>query len=161
VLEAGNLDSADPVIAYNNPSWATLIQTNDGLTGYRRVGGSDGNRLVPDLAISLPIPSDGGRTYTFQLRPGIRYSTGARVRPADFRRALERTLANHGPMASYFSGIIGADRCAKTPKRCDLSQGIVGDTASNTVTFHLTAPDPDFLHKLTLPTAFAVPAATP
>jgi peptide/nickel transport system substrate-binding protein len=35
------------------------------------------------------------------------------------------------------------------------------DPASNTVTFHLTAPDPDLLHKLTLPAAFAVPAGTP
>jgi peptide/nickel transport system substrate-binding protein len=48
----------------------------------------------------------------------------------------------------------------KSQKRCDLSKGIVDDPASNTVTFHLTAPDPDLLHKLTLPAAFAVPAAT-
>src|SRR5262249_9440322 len=44
---------------------------------------------------------------------------------------------------------------------CDLSQGIVTDRAANTVTFHLTAPDPDFLFKLTLPAASAVPATTP
>ncbi len=33
--------------------------------------------------------------------------------------------------------------------------------SSNTVTFHLTAPDPDFLYKLALPIADAVPAGTP
>src|SRR5262249_580230 len=128
---------------------------------YKRVGGSDGASLVPDLAASLPSSMDAGRTYTFQLRPGIHYSTGAPVRPADFRRALERTLAKNTGIAFYFSGILGADGCAKSPKHCNLSQGIVADSASNTVTFHLTAPDPDFLHKLALPAPFAVPASTP
>ena len=35
------------------------------------------------------------------------------------------------------------------------------DAGSNTVTFHLTAPDPDFLYELALPAAFALPAGTP
>ena len=38
---------------------------------------------------------------------------------------------------------------------------MVTDEAANTVTFHLVAPDPDFLARLTLPDAFAVPADTP
>jgi peptide/nickel transport system substrate-binding protein len=159
VLETASFDSIDPALAYFGP--ASMILTNDGLTGYRRVGGSDGGHLVADLAISLPVASDGGRAYTFQLRHGIHYSNGALVRPADFRRALERSVAKHGGTAFYFSGIVGAGQCAKSPKRCDLSKGIVADPASNTVTFHLTAPDPDFLHKLALPAAFAVPAGTP
>ena len=33
--------------------------------------------------------------------------------------------------------------------------------AANTVTFHLVAPDPEFLQKLALPGAVAVPAGTP
>ena len=160
VLRAGALDSIDPAtLRFIGPA---MILTNDGLTGFRRVGGSDGARLVPDLATSLPTPTDGGRTYTFQLRPGIRYSTGALVRPADFRRAIERALlVNPGYYGPYFGGIVGAAACLKTPKRCDLSQGIVADPVANTVTFHLTAPDPDFLYKLALPAAFAVPAGTP
>ena len=161
VLEPDPFDSIDPAVSYGTASWPAMMLTNNGLIAYKRVGGSDGTRLVPDLAISLPTPTDGGRTYTFQLRPGIRYSTGALVRPADFSRALERSLAKHTGTAFYFSGIVGADGCAKTPKRCDLSRGIEADPASNTVTFHLTAPDPDFLYKLGFPAAFAVPAATP
>src|SRR5207249_4143571 len=84
---ASAFPSVDPAV-YGAP-WGTLILTNDGLTGFRRVGGSDGARLVPDLATTLPTPTDGGRTYTFQLRRGIHYSTGALLRPADFRRAIE------------------------------------------------------------------------
>ena len=42
--------------------------------------------------MSLPAPTDGGRTYAFQLRRGLRYSTGAAVHASDFRRGLERVL---------------------------------------------------------------------
>lgn len=45
--------------------------------------------------------------------------------------------------------------------RCDLSEGIVTDDANRTVTFHLTAPDPDFLAKLALPFGFPVPENVP
>ena len=79
------------------------------------------------------------------------------MRPQDFRRAIERSLLHpEGPGANFFSGIVGAGTCIKTPRRCDLSHGIA--TGTNTVTFHLTEPDPDFLYKLALPAAFAVPA---
>ena len=36
--------------------------------------------------------ADGGRTYTFQLRPGLRFSDGAPVRPEDFRATIERVV---------------------------------------------------------------------
>jgi peptide/nickel transport system substrate-binding protein len=115
-------------------------------------------QLVPDLAVSLPSPTDGGTTYTFQLRRGIRFSNGELVRPEDFRRALERDLILG---ASPFADVIGGAACAAHPSRCDLSRGVVTDDAANTVTFHLVAPSPEFLARLTFNDAFAVPAGTP
>jgi peptide/nickel transport system substrate-binding protein len=47
------------------------------------------------------------------------------------------------------------------PEACDLSRGIVTDDATRTITFHLVAPDPDFLYKLTLPFAYPVPPSAP
>ena len=136
------------------------ILTNDGLTGFRRVGGVDGTELVPDLAASLPSPSDGGRTYTFRVRRGIRYSDGRLVRPEDFRHALRRTLVTtRDPV--YYGAVVGAAACAARPGRCDLSHGIAVDDKAWTITFHLHAPDADFLFKLALPFAYAVPAGTP
>jgi YVTN family beta-propeller protein len=149
-VEEDPLGSIDPASGFN--AYEALILTNDGLMGFRRAGGSDGARLVPDLATALPTPTDGGRTYTFELRRGRRYSTGALVRPADFRRAIERALLVN-PGYYGFSDIVGAAACLKTPKRCDLSHGIVADPIANTVTFHLTTPDPDLLYQLALPGA--------
>jgi YVTN family beta-propeller protein len=157
------VDHFDPATAYDTAAWQHLMLTNDGLVTYQRAGGSAATRLVPDLAVSLPLPTDGGKTYTFQLRPGVRYSNGALVQSADFRSAIKRALIKDDGAApsSYFSGIVGAAACVKTPDRCDLSKGITTDPATATISFHLVAPDPDFLYKLALPTADALPANTP
>jgi len=160
-LGSGVIDSLDPDVTVQLEG--VLPLTNDGLTAYQQVGGSGSVQLVPDLAVSLPFPTDGGTTYTFQLRRGIRYSDGELVRPEDFRWALERDLIV-GPNSNYgdvFANVVGGAACAAHPGRCDLSRGVVTDDAADTVTFHLVAPDPDFLARLTLPDAFAVPADTP
>jgi peptide/nickel transport system substrate-binding protein len=159
--DVGLPKSLDPANGYT--AWELLTLTNDGLVGYGRSGGAESSRVVPDLALTLPAVSDGGRTYTFQLRPGIRYSTGDLVRPADVRRGIERALIVGGGTlpGSYLVGIVGAKGCVTRPKHCDLSRGIVADPSSDTVTFHLTVPDPDFLYKLALPIADALPADTP
>jgi YVTN family beta-propeller protein len=151
--------SIDPAASGAPPPWPILILTNDGLVGFRRVAGVQGAQLVPDLAVSLPTPTDGGRTYTFQLRRGIRFSTGKPVQPGDFKRAIERLFVS-GKATPWYTGIVGADRC-RHGEPCDLSRGIVVDRSARTVTFHLTAPDADFLAKLALPPAYAVPAGTP
>jgi YVTN family beta-propeller protein len=155
------IDSIDTAVAYDTSSWSILNMTGDGLTGFVRAGGSEGTQLVPDLAVSLPAPTDGGRAYTFQLRPNIRYSTGRVVKPSDFRYAIERDFKVGSPGIGFYEGIVGAAACAKRPKRCDLSKGIVADDSANTVTFHLGAADPELPYKLALPFAYAVPAGTP
>jgi YVTN family beta-propeller protein len=139
-----------------------LVLTNDGLVGFRRVGGVEGAQLVPNLAVALPTPTDGGKTYTFQVRPGIRYSNGGVVEPDDFKRAIERlfVVATDAGGEGYYGGIVGTDRCT-IGKPCDLSRGITADRAAGTITFHLTEPDADFLAKLALPFAVAVPRGTP
>jgi YVTN family beta-propeller protein len=154
-------DTVDPAQA--TLAIGTLELTNDGLTAYQRVGGSGSEQVVPDLAVSLPSPTDGGTTYTFRLRRGIRFSDGELVHPVDFRRALERDLIL-GPDPMYggpFADVVGGAACAAHPSRCDLSRGVVTDDAANTVTFHLVAPNPEFLARLTLTDAVAVPADAP
>jgi peptide/nickel transport system substrate-binding protein len=127
--------------------------------GFKRVGGLDGATLVPDLARSIPRPTDDGRTYTFGLRPGIRYSDGSRVRPQDFRRAIERVFSLESSGRPYYRAIVGTEACRAGS--CDLSRGIVADEMAGTVTYRLAKPDPEFLFRLALPFAFAVPSGTP
>jgi YVTN family beta-propeller protein len=157
VLSNTPFDSIDP--AYIGTSLAavwTTYMTHDGLTAFKRAGGSDGSNVVADLATTVPPPTDGGRTYTFQLRRDIRYSNGTPLRPEDFRRAIERGFSY------YWGNIVGGAACTANPtRRCDLSAGIVADDTANTVTFHLVVPDPEFVKRLAYWGAVAVPAATP
>ena len=137
-----------------------LRMTGDGLTAFNQASGPAGAQLVPDLATSLPTPTDGGRTYAFLLRSGIRYSTGKPVRATDFRSSIERDFALGSP-TSDFDELVGGAQCRKHPKRCDLSRGIVADDVARTVTFHLIHPDPDFLYRLADAFAYVLPGDTP
>ncbi len=162
VYSAGDVITIDPAGQTSNdtPPPQFLGLTNDGLVTLDHVAGPDGTRLIPDLALALPAPADHGRTYTFHLRPGIRYSTGPLVRPSDVTRSFER-LFKLGASAPYYQAIVGAAACQQAPGTCDLSRGIAADDRAGTVTFHLTQPDPDFLYKLALTFAYVLPAATP
>jgi peptide/nickel transport system substrate-binding protein len=154
--------SLDPAVFGGPGQWQMLSLTNDGLVTYRRIGGIAGDTLVPDLASELPSPTGDGRAYTFHLRSGIRYSDGTPVRPEDFRHAIERVFqVGNAYTQSPYTGIVGAQQCTKAPRRCTLRRGIVTDDRGNTITFRLTAPDPDFLYKLAFPMAAAVPANAP
>ena len=146
-------------------SWQTPHVTSlvyDGLVAYRRVSGVAGATLVGALATTAPPPSRDGRTYVFTLRRGVRYSDGRPVRPEDFRASMERFLqVGRDRFPPYYADIVGARRCVARPARCDLSAGIETDPRARTITVHLSRPDADFLHKLTIPFAYVVPSDTP
>ena len=148
---------ADPAQNYTLQQWQLLIDTHDGLVGFAKVGGVAGSKIVPDLATSIPTPTNGGKTYLFHIRKGIKFSNGQTLKPSDFVRTFERQFTVPGP-TSFYSGLIGADKCST--KGCDLSQGVVADDSAYTLTLNLTAPDPELMDQLSLPFAFAVPGNT-
>lgn len=151
----------DPGAAYDVLPWRVLHLIGNGLVAFEPTGGTNA-RLVEDLATSVPTPTDGRRTYTFELRSGIRYSNGEVVAASDFGYALERGFPlNRFAHKFLYSGLVGGEACVSKPRSCDLSEGIVTDDANRTITFHLVAPDPEFLYKLTLPFAYPVPPSVP
>jgi peptide/nickel transport system substrate-binding protein len=160
-MEAGDrTNSIDPAIAYSDRTWSLLAIVADGLVGHRRLGGAAGADIVADLARTVPAPTDGGLTYRFQLRPGLRYSTGEPVRAGDVRASIERL---HG-MRTFALGSLaltlrGEQNCGS--RRCDLSRGIESDDTTGTVTFHLRRANPDFLINLAAPIYSVLPSATP
>jgi peptide/nickel transport system substrate-binding protein len=148
--------------AYDVQAQPILSLAYDGLVAYRRTGGTTFGPLVGDLATDVPEPSPDGRTYVFTLRRGIRFSNGAALKPEDFRASLEDRLQRHGEqLSTYFDAIVGASRCVREPRACDLSSGIVTDARERTVTLRLTRPDPYLLYKLASPLAYIAPAEHP
>jgi peptide/nickel transport system substrate-binding protein len=153
--------SPDPQVNYTLQEWQLLIFTHDGLVAFRRVAGAPGTKIVPDLAESIPKPTNGGKTWAFKLRSGIKFSNGQTLTGKDVKATFERLfkIGNSPNAGTWYNVIQGGDACVKTPKTCDLSQGI--KVNGNTVTFNLTTADPEFLDKLAVPFAFILPASTP
>ena len=145
------IDSVDPNDAYSSESLEMERPVYDGLVVFRPLSGSAGDTIVPDLATRIPVPTDGGRTYTFTLHKGIRYSDGSYVKASDFKRSMERALVLPNGDPLKFESVIGAEDCIQRPgKPCDLKGGVEVDDTAGTVSFHLGAPDPYFLDDLTL-----------
>jgi YVTN family beta-propeller protein len=144
-----SIQSADPAYytSANNPQFTGLAY--DELVGYQQSAGAGGLRLVPDLAISIPTPADGGRTYAFRIRSGIRYSDGQTLRASDFRRGVERLFRLRSQGAYFYYGLVGAGACRRQPRTCDLARGITTDNAGGAVVYHFSRPDPEFLYQLT------------
>jgi len=96
ILASSAFGVADPAQNYTLQQWAFLIDTHDGLVAFKRVGGTEGTQIVPDLAEEIPQPTDGGKTYTFQIRKGIKFSDGTTMKPSDFTTTFERQFTVPG-----------------------------------------------------------------
>jgi YVTN family beta-propeller protein len=154
-----DLVSIDPMyIQHSTISVLWLLNGSyDGLVGYRHASGADGTAIVPDLATKIPTPTNEGRTYTFQLRDGIRFSNGHRLTVLDIQRGIERTIASG--FAELEGIIVGARGCR--PKRCFIP-GITVNAAARTVTINLVHANNsllDFLAASTIASPFATPLA--
>jgi YVTN family beta-propeller protein len=159
VVVGDELDSIDPALGWSTDSFTLLGVAYDGLTAFRRVGGSTGTQIVADLAEAVPLPTDGGRSYTFRIRDGVRYSDGSRLRAEDFRRGLERmfVLGSGWLQGSALTKVVGASSCAPS-RPCDLSRGVLV-SGPHSLTVRLSTPDPRLL--LALTSVVPVPAGTP
>jgi len=106
----------------------------------------EGLRVIPDLAADYPTITDGGKTYTFTLRKGVRFSTGAPVTGRDVAHTINRVLdpAMKAYAAGFLTDIVGA-RAVRAGKT-EAASGIVA--RGNSVTIRLTRPLGDFPARL-------------
>jgi ABC-type oligopeptide transport system substrate-binding subunit len=102
--------------------------------------------LIPEVAQSLPDRSPDGRTYTFKIRPGFRFSPPSNepVTAQTFKDTIERTL-NPRTQSSYaqdqdLSDIVGAG--AYMSGKASHVAGVIAN--GDTLTIRLLAPAPDF-----------------
>jgi peptide/nickel transport system substrate-binding protein len=107
-----------------------------------------GARLEPELASNWPKISRDGRTYTFTIRKGVRFSTGAPVSAANIAHAINRSLnpALKAPLlAEQFRDIVGAD--AVLAGRAETASGV--RASGRKLVIKLTKPVGDFLLRTT------------
>ncbi len=151
-------DYLDPSMSYSLEGWSAMWETYIPLLTYAHADGAAGTKVIPGLARALPKITDGGRTYTLYLRPGLRYSDGTPVRASDFRATIERVLAMNSPGTPFYTDIVGAEHFAET-KRGGIP-GIVTDDGSGQIVIHLVTPRSTFTNELAMLFAAPLPAGT-
>jgi YVTN family beta-propeller protein len=138
-----------------------MYETCAGLLTYRDLPGPAGERLVPDAATALPNVSPNGRTYTFTIRKGFRFSppSDAPVTAETFQRTIDRALsAGDG---AYERGFFG-DVVGEAAFNAGRTKRLAGVTAhGDKLQIRLTAPAPDLPARLAMLTFCAVPDDTP
>jgi ABC-type transport system substrate-binding protein len=102
-------------------------------------------RIIPEVATGLPAVSRDGKTYTFTIRSGYRFSTGAPVTAANYERAIARVRdpVMDSPAAKYLRDISRVE-----------SKG-------NKLIIRLTTRAPDLPDRMTMPYLCPVPKDLP
>jgi peptide/nickel transport system substrate-binding protein len=154
--------SLDPQINYTLQYWQLYQATYDGLVAFQKVGGDPSFDVVPDLATAMPKVTNNGKTYTFTLRKGVKFSNGKTVTVADVLGTFQRLFKVSSPnVGSWYNDIVGGPACVTTPATCTLKGGVVVNAATNSVVFNLIAPDSEFLDQLAVPFGSIIPGNTP
>jgi oligopeptide transport system substrate-binding protein len=150
-IKAGEVDSLDPAHSYTVAS-ALLVDPTCALLLRSRGAG-----LQPEVAAGLPRISRDGRTVTFALRRGFRFSNGAPVRASAFVRAINRILAPamKSSWADYLRDVVGAEQVQAG--KAQAAAGAVG--SGTTLVIRLKRPVADFAYRMTF--LCAVPPSLP
>jgi peptide/nickel transport system substrate-binding protein len=152
-------DYLDPQLSYTAEGWTAMGEVYIPLLTYKHAEGTEGSEVVPGLAKALPKISNGGKTYTMTLRPGLKYSDGTPVKASDFTHAVERAFVLNSGGSPFYTGIVGAEEFAKTKKGG--IPGIETDDKTGEVVINLTKPRGTFENELALMFVAPVPGDTP
>ncbi|WP_306214445.1 ABC transporter substrate-binding protein [Actinoplanes sp. RD1] len=120
----------------------------------------DPNAMVPDLAASLGKVSGDGLTWTYTLKDGIKFDTGAPITAKDVKFGISRSWDPEiGIGSPYLKQLIDAPEGYEGPYRSgDLTTIETPD--DKTIVFHLKAPFPEFDAALSMPSGTPFPAGT-
>jgi DNA-binding SARP family transcriptional activator/ABC-type transport system substrate-binding protein len=156
------MSTLDPAVAFGGS--AIEYATCAGLLNFPDQPGSAGLRVVPDAARSLPTVSKDGRSYTFTIRPGMRFSPPSNqlVTGQTFKHTIERSLSPHlgdgaPPGQMFLRDVVGAGAYIAGKARHIAGIEARGDR----LTIHLIARAPDLPARLAVSPFCAVPTDTP
>jgi ABC-type transport system substrate-binding protein len=146
--------SLDPALSTDVPTGRAVSYLFDGLVRFTADA-----QVVPGLARSWEV-SDGGRTYTFHLRRGVKFHDGTPFVARHVVRTFQRVLdpRSTGGRGWPLYPIAGARQYSEGRGRT-----IAGLSAPNdsTVTIRLAEPLAIFPKLLAMPVAHIVPDSTP
>ncbi|KUM73917.1 ABC transporter substrate-binding protein [Streptomyces griseorubiginosus] len=126
--------------------------------------GEEGNKLVPDLAASAGQPSDGGKTWTYKIRSGLKFQDGTPITSKDVKYAVERSnfardVLSLGP--NYFQQFLVGGKAYKGPYKDKSPEGLksIETPDDTTIVFKLDRPFQEFDYLVATPQTAPVPQA--
>jgi peptide/nickel transport system substrate-binding protein len=155
-MSSSDVDYIDPALAYYQLSWDILYISCRPLLNYPDKPAPAGSRLFPDGAAAFPKVSNHGKTYTFRIRSGMKFSNGVALSARSYKAAIDRD-ANpkmESPSLPFLQDIVGATDAqgnAKSPVRGVTAKG-------NILKIRLTKPGPDILSRMAMLFFCPVPA---
>ncbi len=152
-------DYLDPALSYTQEGWTAMYNTYIPLLTYAHANGVEGSKVVPGLAESLPKISDDEKTYTLNLRKGLKYSDGTPVKASDFTNAVERTFKINSPGSPFFTDIVGAEKFAET--KTGGIPGIKTNDKTGEIVINLVKPRGTFTNELGMLFTAPLPPGTP
>lgn len=148
-LDQFDMDHLDPAQIYVSTEGAITRPIMRGLTGYK-IDEKGGAILVGDAATDAGTMKDGGKTWSFTLKDGLKWEDGSDVSMDDVRHTFERLFASfitEGPRYVQ-QWLVGGDKY-KGPFEGKSLDSVEID--GKTVTFRLTEPRTDFNYTLAMP----------
>ena len=149
IQESADIPTMDPGVTYDTASGAITENLYETLLTY---SGASLTKLEPLLATKWTI-SNGGKTYTFDLRKGVKFHSGNAMTCADAEYSFERNLVtNSAESGNWFlaESLLGTGANAnddKTITWARIDKAVECNNAGQLV-FTLPAVDPAFLAKL-------------
>jgi peptide/nickel transport system substrate-binding protein len=152
-------DYMDPQLSYTAEGWTAMGEVYIPLLTYKHAEGVEGSEVVPGLAKEMPKITNGGKTYTLFLRPGLKYSDGTPVKASDFTHTVERLFKVNSGGSPFFTAIVGAEKFAET--KTGGIPGIKTNDKAGEIAITLTKPRGTFTNELGLMFTAPVPPNTP
>jgi len=149
----GDVVSLDPAVAYDNVSGSMISLFYDRLINYK---GADLGNFVPSLATEVPTVANGGiskdgKTYTFKIRQGVKFSNGYPLTAEDVAYSFKRDLVldpTAGPNWMWYQVFLGSGGSRDANDKINVKFSDIDGIAKvvgNTVVFKLVAAYPAFL----------------
>jgi peptide/nickel transport system substrate-binding protein len=155
-----DVDFSDPSLAYGTISWQIEYATALKLLNYPDKRPPLGGKLQPEAAVGLPVIAKNGKTYTFTIKSGLRFSDGSAVTAKNFKWAFDRsaTKAQQSPATAFMDDVVGYTKAVDSGANPAHVSGVVA--RGNKLIIHLTQPDGGMLSKLAMPFFQAISTKT-
>ncbi len=163
-MDQAGFDYLDPGQQYVSDQLSVSPLYARTLTGYKIDPKTGKTILVGDMATDTGKMSDGGKTWTFTLKDGLKYQDGTAITSKDIKYSIERLYADYQTQGPQYiqSWLYGPDyrKLYKGPySGQEIPDTLLATPDDKTVVFHFKDPHADAPYAMAMPTTAPVEKA--